>query len=125
MTPVFFSPLNTDLEITIQTQASYRFGDGEWSYSFEHTQTYLTNCIFKKCLHLWTILQVSSEQEKQSIAHWRDALSILKNYLQGKFLPCLYNGDKAKVMVWLKKTGYTDITLYVFLLSQTMGMCAA
>lgn len=25
----------------------------------------------------------------------------------------------------IKKTGYTDITLYVFLLSQTMGMCAA
>lgn len=64
MTPVFFH-LNTDLEIMIQIPASYRFGDCEWSHSFEYTQTYLTNCIFKKCLHVWTILQVFSEQEKQ------------------------------------------------------------
>lgn len=45
MTPVFFH-LNSNLEIKIQTPGSYRFGDGEWSHSFEYTQTYINNCIF-------------------------------------------------------------------------------
>lgn len=124
MTPVFFH-LNTDLEIMIQTQACYRLGMVNEAIPLSTlkrispTGYFKSACILKqscKCL-----------QNRRNQGHWttvclRYALSILKSCLQWKLLPCLHNGDKAEVMIWLKKTTFADILCWVVLPSRTMDM---
>lgn len=103
----------------IQTAASYRFGDGEWSHSLEYTQPYLTNCIFKKCVHVWTILQVSSEQEKQRPLNW----STLKRCtVHFKELPAV---ETAPISIqWRQGRGY-DLTKENSLFWYNLLCCSA
>lgn len=63
-----------------------------------------TNCIFKKCLHVWTILQVFSEQEKQRPLNY----STLKRCtIHFKELPAVETASMS--IQWRQGRGY-DLT---------------
>lgn len=73
-------------------------------------------CMFEKSCKYF---QNRRNKGNQTTAEWRDTLSIFKSSLQKKLFPCLYNGDKAEVMV--KKAAFA-VTTCIVLPSWNMGI---